>query len=43
MFSLLKRTFLILLGFTLITVFIWYVGPYFGSARITRWNPRPHV
>ena len=33
MFSFLKsRTFLILLGFALLFLFIWYVGPFFGFA-----------
>ncbi len=30
MFAFLKRTFVILLGFLLIVVFIWYAGPYFA-------------
>jgi type VI secretion system protein ImpL len=30
MFAFLKRTFVILVGFLLIFVFIWYAGPYFG-------------
>ncbi len=30
MFAFLKRTFLIILGFVLIAVFIWYAGPYFA-------------
>ena len=30
MFSFLKRSFLIVLGFLLIAVFIWFAGPYFG-------------
>src|SRR3954453_11356833 len=35
MFAFLKRTFVILLGFLLIVVFIWFAGPYFafGSYR----------
>jgi type VI secretion system protein ImpL len=36
MFAFLKRTFVILLGFALIVLFIWYVGPYFAFAR---WRP----
>jgi type VI secretion system protein ImpL len=30
MFAFLKRTFVILLGFLLIVIFIWYLGPYFA-------------
>ena len=34
MFSFLKsRTFLILLGFALLFLFLWYLGPYFGFAE----------
>jgi len=32
MFAFLKRTFIVLLGLLLITVFIWYAGPYFAFA-----------
>jgi len=32
MFAFLKRTFIILLGLLLITLFIWYAGPYFAFA-----------
>src|SRR6185503_9019767 len=32
MFAFLKRTFVILLGLLLITLFIWYAGPYFAFA-----------
>jgi type VI secretion system protein ImpL len=32
MFSFLKRWFLIVLGFLLIAVFVWYAGPYFAFA-----------
>ena len=30
MFAFLKRTFLVILGFLLIALFIWYAGPYFA-------------
>jgi type VI secretion system protein ImpL len=33
MFAFLKRTFVILLGFLLIVVFIWYAGPYFAFGQ----------
>ena len=36
MFAFLKRTFIILLGLLLITVFIWFAGPYFAFAE---WRP----
>ena len=32
MFAFLKRTFIVLLGLLLITLFIWYAGPYFAFA-----------
>jgi type VI secretion system protein ImpL len=33
MFAFLKRTFIVLLGLLLITLFIWYAGPYFAFAE----------
>src|SRR5215475_3991889 len=33
MLAFLKRTFLVLLGFLLIVVFIWFAGPYFGFGQ----------
>src|SRR3954471_758976 len=33
MFAFLKRTFIVLLGLLLITIFIWYAGPYFAFAE----------
>ena len=30
MFAFLRRAFVILIGFLLIVVFIWFAGPYFG-------------
>ena len=33
MFALLKRTFVVLIGFLLIALFIWYAGPYFAFAE----------
>jgi type VI protein secretion system component VasK len=32
MFAFLKRTFVVLVGLLLITLFIWYAGPYFAFA-----------
>ncbi len=33
MFAFLKRTFVVLIGFLLIALFIWYAGPYFAFAE----------
>ena len=33
MFAFLKRTFVVLIGLLLITLFIWYLGPYFAFAE----------
>ena len=39
MLAFLKRTFIVLLGLLLITVFIWYAGPYFAFADFRPLEP----
>ena len=42
MFAFFKtRAFLMVVGFLLLTLFVWFAGPYFSFAGYFPWDPLP--